>query len=194
MKRFLCLSLALIMMLCSFALVACDDKDDKAPIDSGEDNNDNNNTDDKKDEPTIPEGYKLYDNGNISFAYPDDWTITDGSTVLITAGAGNNITVVYEAKTNMYEDMTMDDFNEMFVPAYEAMGMTVSNASVNSTTNDNDVKITKISYKATASGVTMKQTLYITTAGQRTYTVTVTETTNDATLVKNVFDTLTIVK
>ena len=109
MKRFLCLSLALIMMLCTFTLVACDDKDDKAPIDSGEDNNDNNNTDDKKDEPTIPEGYKLYDNGDISFAYPADWVKTDGGVVILTnkSGAGNNITVTYEAKNTIYDTFTV---------------------------------------------------------------------------------------
>ena len=205
MKRFLCLALALIMMLCSFTLVACDDKDDKSPINADESNNNDNNdntddkndnTDDKKDEPTIPEGYKLYDNGDISFAYPDDWTKTDGSTVMLMnpTGAGNNITVVYEAKTDIYDDMTISDFNDMFKPVFEAMGMTITNPSVSNSTNDNGLKIAKISYTVSSSGVNMKQTMYIMTVGQRTYTVTVTESTSDAALVKNVFDTLTLVK
>lgn len=186
------------MMLCSFTLVACDDKDDKAPINAGEnnsnDNNDNNN--DKKDEPTIPEGYKLYDNGDISFAYPDDWNRTDGSTVMLMnpTGAGNNITVVYEAKTDMYEKMSVTEFNAQMKPAFEAMGMTITNVAINHSENGNGLDITKISLNNSYANVNMKQTMYIMTVGQRTYTVTVTEATSDAALVKNVFDTLTLVK
>ncbi len=206
MKRFLCLTLALIMILFSFALVACDDTDDDDnAIDAGDNNDDNDNKDDNKDdnedkdnkdELTIPEGYKLYENDDISFAYPEDWEVTDGSTVIITdlLNGGNNITVVYEPKTDIYDDMEISDFNEMFKPVFEAMGMNVTNPDVDSATNDNGLKMTKIAYSASTQGIAMKQTLYITTVGSRTYTVTVTETTSDAELVENVFDTLALVK
>ena len=44
------------------------------------------------------------------------------------------------------------------------------------------------------NGVTMKQSLFIVTVGSKTYTVTVTETTPDTTLVNNVFNTLAVAK
>ena len=110
------------------------------------------------------------------------------------AGVGNNITVVYEAKTTMYEEMTLTDFNTQFKPVYEAMGMTISSPSINQLKNENGLKITKIKMTTTVASVTMTQTMYVTTVGDRTYSITVTETTSDADLVKNVFDTLSIVK
>ena len=46
-------------------------------------------------EAPIPDDYTLYDNGDISFAYPESWAKTDGSTVLLQdAVTGNHITVV----------------------------------------------------------------------------------------------------
>ena len=182
MKRYLCLLLAMVILLLSLSLAACD----KASTAD----------EDKKDEITVPDGYTLYDDGKISFAYPEDWEESDGSVAMLMnpTGAGNNITIVYEAKTDMYEKMTLASFNENMKPSYEAMGMTLSNIKVEQTENDAGTKITKLSYNATMSGVSMKQTAYVTTVGSRTYSVTVTETTSDATLVKNVFNTLVAVK
>ena len=86
--------------------------------------------------------------------------------------------------------MTLSDFNNELKPALESMGLTISNAAVSQTKNAADLAITKISYKATVAGVGMKQTLYITTVGNKTYTVTVTEVQTDETLRKTVFNTL----
>lgn len=140
----------------------------------------------------IPDGYQLYDNGAIAFAYPGDWTITDGSTVILVnpSGVGNNITVVYEAKNDFYKTMGVSDFETQLQPVFEQMGMVISNVSVEQTENQSGLAITKISYSNTVSGVQMQQTMYIITAGDKTYTVTVTETTPDAELVENVFNTL----
>lgn len=145
--------------------------------------------------PEIPEGYQVYENQGLSFAYPEDWTKTDGSTVILInpTGIGNNITVVYEGKTDMYAEMTAESFDELMRPTYEAMGMTLSNVTVNQKTS-NGLDVTEINYTAKVMGVTMEQTAFITTIGDRTYTVTVTETTQDDTLVSNVFNTLYEVK
>lgn len=169
MKKILCITLATLLVLGSMlAFSACGAK-----------------------APEIPEGYQVYEDGSLSFAYPEDWTKNSGSTVILMnpAGVGNNITVVYEAKTDVYEKMTVESFNTDMKPAYEAMGMTVSNVSItNQETNGLDV--VELSYTAKMMGVSMEQTAFITTIGDRTYTVTVTETTQDDTLVSNVFNTL----
>ncbi len=147
-------------------------------------------------EAVIPEGYQVYSNDDISFAYPEEWTKTDGSTVILMneSGVGNNITVVYEAKSSFYSTMDVEDFNTSMKPSLEAVGMTVTNVVVTQTENDLDVSITKISYNASMNGVSMSQTIFITTAGSRTYSVTVTETTSASELVKNVFETLSVIK
>lgn len=145
----------------------------------------------KANAPEIPEGYQVYENGDLSFAYPENWTKDDSSTVLLMnpTGIGNNITVVYEGKTDMYAEMTVETFDELLRPAFEAMGMTLSNVTVKQKTS-NGLDVTEINYTAKFMGTTMEQTGFIVTVGDRTYTVTVTETTQDDTLVSNVFNTL----
>lgn len=141
--------------------------------------------------PEIPEGYKLYENEYISFAYPEDWSFQAGSVDMLMnpAGSGNNITIVFENKTDAYENLTVESFNETFKPSYEAMGMSLSNVSI-SHENSNNLKFVKLSYNSRMSGVSMKQTAIITTVGDRTYSITVTEVSSDAELLQNVIDTL----
>ena len=173
MKKISCIALAVLLMLGSMlAFSSCNAKT-----------------------PEIPEGYQVYENGGLSFAYPENWTKTDGSTVILInpTGIGNNITVVYEGKTDMYAEMTAESFNELLKPTYEAMGMTLSNVTVNQKTS-NGLDVTEINYTAKVMDTTMEQTAFIATIGDRTYTVTITETTQDDTLVSNVFNTLYEVK
>lgn len=142
--------------------------------------------------PVIPKGYLAYDNGDITFAYPEKWIVNDGSVVMIVneSGVGNNITVTYEQYSDMYSTMTAETFNSTLKPMLDASGITVSNTVVEQVKNEVSTEITKISYSANANGVSMKQTMFICAAGNRNYIITVTETTGDAQLVKNVFETL----
>ena len=142
-------------------------------------------------EPEVPEGYQLYKNNDLSFAYPEDWSANTGSVVTLMnpAGVGNNITVVYEAKTSVYDDLTVESFNTMMKPSYEAMGMKVSNVKVEKkTTNGTDV--VQITYDAKMAGQSLAQTAYIVTSGEYTYSITVTEMTQDDQLVTTVFETI----
>ena len=175
MKRYFCLLMALFMMCCGLTLSSCTNEPVEVPI---------------------PEGYQVYDNGAISFAYPEGWTKTDGSTVILTNpdGSGNNITVVYENKTDLYATMDVEGFNDKIKPSLEAAGMSVSNVSVTQTENAGGFDLTKMSYSASFSGVNMTQTLYILNTKDKTYVVTITETTPDTALKKNVLDTLKTVK
>lgn len=142
-----------------------------------------------------PAGYTVYSNGDISFAYPEAWKKQDGSVVMLInkSGVGNNITVAYEAKTDMYDNFTVADFNSMMKPAYEAMGMAVKNPTVAHKEVGGE-KVNVISYTAAVNGTSIKQTQYIVNAGMRTYIITVTETTADAALVRNVFETIKVLK
>ena len=187
MKRLLAAILALVLVcMGAFALSACNTEDEAEASET-------------KVEPKpapVPEGYKEYNNGDISFAYPDSWTLTDSSTVLITetADGGNNITVAYEATNGVYKDITKEKYVELVKPTLDAMGMKVSNVCITQTKNEYDQGITKINQTMTVASISMTQTLYILNSNGRTYTVTVTEVKKDATLVNNVFDTLVALK
>ena len=141
-----------------------------------------------------PEGYRVYSNGTISFAYPENWTKTDGSMVLLKDEAtGNNISVSYEPKTDAYEGFDTSDFDTVFKPALDSMGLSVTNANI-SQKKINDLRVAIVSYSAEANGSSMTQTLYIVTAGEFTYTVAITEKSPDSELVSTVLNTLKTVK
>ena len=176
MKRIICALLALLLVFgCVFALTGCDGgkKEAETP---------------KK--PVIPTGYQEYKNEAISFAYPEGWEKQEGSTTLLQEKAtGNNITVAYEAKTDEYEKMTVDEFNKTLKPVLEAAGLSVSNVSIKKE-KTNNLDLVKMAFNTTAMGVSMKQTILVATVGDRTYSVTVTEVKSDSALLSNVVKTL----
>lgn len=136
---------------------------------------------------------KVYDNRAISFEYPGAWSESNsGGTVLLTDGSGNNITVAAEAKTDYYQTMTLDDFKKDIEPSLTELGMTVSGVSIEQTENANGVSLTVIKYDLSFMGISMGQTLYVTSVGSDTYAVTVTEVTENTGLPETVFDTLKI--
>ena len=144
----------------------------------------------------IPDGYQLFSDGYIAFVYPETWSKNDGSVTILSADNGNNITITYEAKTDYYENMSLTKFNSELKPTYEAMGMSISDISVRHDTNRNDVRIVRLSYTVTVNEVSMEQTAFILTSGDRTYSINVTETVvsvNNA-LTNNVYKSLAILK
>ena len=144
---------------------------------------------------TAPNGYKLFSDGYISFAYPENWSKTEGSVTLIQDNStGNNITVAYEAKTDYYEDLTVTKFNSELKPVYEAMGVSISGTSVKHKTNSNDVKITRLSFTTVAAGKSMKQTALIFTVADRTYSVTITEAVSNTAVINTAFDSITALR
>ena len=184
MKRLFCTFLALVMALsCVLILGSCN---------SGED--EKKETDPPKPA-TAPEGYTTYDNGDISFAYPSDWTKNEGSTTMLVnkSGKGNNITVVYEEKNEIYGEASDSELEKLMKDSISVTGMSISNFKRTKTKNDYS-DIIKLTYTLSASGASMKQTQMIATVGDRTYVVTVTETTADQTFVDNVFNTFVVLK
>ena len=147
-------------------------------------------------EAPLPEGYTLYDNGDISFAYPESFVKNDGSTVILTnVTNGNNITVVYEAKNDMYETLDNNGYKELFKPMFESMGISVSKYNVEQVAkNTKGISLTKITHTASVQGTSIEHTLLITTVGNKTYTVTITEVVNDDAYLNNVMNSLGLSK
>ncbi len=189
MKKFICMLLAMTMILgAMLAFTSCDlfeDKDD-------DDEEDVTTDGAEKEEPEIPNNYQKFDNGDISFAYPANWTKTDASVVMLmnSTGAGNNITVAYEPKSDLYEKMDMASFNTNLKPILEAAGMKVKDAKIEQLTNECGTKITKIVINSEMSGVSLTQTMFVVAVGAKNYCITVTETSTDAVLISNVYNTL----
>ena len=179
MKKILAFTMALMMLcLCAFSFVACGADDDVTTT--------------KKDPTPIPTGYKKFDNGDIYFGYPDNWSKMEQSGISVLMGTANtnNITVASEDKTDLYENMDIDEFNTLIKPQLTSQGIAVSNVAISNVKNDNGVKITKITLTASVQGITMKQTMFVASTSEKTYCVTITEAESDSTLVNNVFETL----
>jgi len=185
MKKIICILLAAVALLLA---VSCKKDDTEIPKET-----EPKEVTEAPKEPVIPEGYMVFDNTKISFAYPKEWTmkvnkvVDDGKT-------GNNVTVASEPYTDIYLDMDVKTFNSTIEYALEMSGMMVSAPSIEQVKNDIGIKMTKISYKVGYNGVPMIQTMFIVAVGDENYIVTVTEVKSDAELVQNVFNTLNIVK
>lgn len=143
-------------------------------------------------ENVIPEGYQLYSNGYVAFAYPLGWGKTDGSVVILnSATSTNNITVSYEPKSDIYLTMTTESFATDLKPILEEVGMKITNESVTQKSKG-DLAITEISYTATIETISMDQTQFCVQAGEYCYFVTITEVTPDQELIDTVYNTLKV--
>jgi len=145
--------------------------------------------------PELPAGYKLYTGEVVSFAYPEAWELFDeeGMVMMEDEESGNNINLVSEPKTDMYDKLTLEQFNTEMKPFYEALGMSISDAVVDKKEIDG-IKLTLLSYGMSVEGLSMKQTQYMFTVGELTYTITVTEMVSDAAIALNVLNSLSVKK
>ncbi len=154
MKRIVSILLALVLLSgCFFSLTSCE-----------------------SNKPEIPEGYQFLPDYPVSFAYPDNWSsgITDNVITLVNpTGKGNNITFAIEIKSTIYDNMTPDSFIELIKPTFDEMGMKISGVVIKER-QTNGLDVTEVKYKATITGVSFEQTLFITTVGDYTYSITVT--------------------
>ena len=189
MKKLLCLLLAVTMLLGSmFVLSACDEKDKKK--DETEET--------KAEAPSVPTGYALYENDYVYFVYPEGWEKKDmsGIGVLVDSSTGNNITVAYEIKSDVYATMDLEGYNSLLKPAFQSQGMSVSNIKISQLKNAAGINVTKIEHTAVQSGNTMNQVLFVIPTGEYNYVVTVTQGKGKeiSGLVDTVFESLTAKK
>lgn len=197
MKKIVALLLVLVL---SLAFVACDDKKPAQTTGTAAPTTETPTTETpttEKKQPTAPTAYKMYEGDGFGFAYPKEWSKESSGAIdqlINSTGAGNNITVSYEAYSDIYTTMTAARFNTQIKPSLEQAGMQVKNVSVEQGTSEFDVPLTKIVYTATIQSVEMKQTLVVFAKGDRNYCITVTEVAPHAALVENVLATLHLVE
>ena len=145
------------------------------------------------DNPTTPAGYVEYNNGAISFAHPEGWTLNDGATpMIVDMNSGNNVLITYSAKDDTWSQMTADIYLAAMNDLMAAQGITLSNVAVEHVTTANGEKVVKITQttatQANPTGV--PQTLFIIRSGANDYVITVTEQVALEGLVDTVFATL----
>ena len=203
MKRFLSLFLVAVLVISTLAIfTACDSEKN-----NGQQENEVTTTaatttvatttvaTTAKPEPVIPKGYKLYTGKVVSFAYPETWELydEDGIVMMQEGESGNNVNLVEEPKTDIYDKLTIEQFNSEFKPFYEELGMSVSNVKLERK-EVNGINVTILSFKTSIESISMNQTQYIFTEGDLTYSVTITEVTADAALALNVLNSLSVKK
>lgn len=188
MKKILCLLLAITMLMGSLLVLgSCDKKDKEKDRDESEEKV-------ALSAPQVPKGYVLYENDYIYFVYPEGWTKNDlnnGMAHLILDGStGNNLTVIGEVYSDIYKDLTVDEFKEMIKSTADTQNLKLSNIKISQVKNAHGVEITKITYNVERAGVTAKQTIFVVPCGDRNYVVNVTISKNVTGLVDTVFNSL----
>ena len=139
-----------------------------------------------------PEGYKMYQYEDIAFAYPENWILDElyGVLVLIRdTDSGNNITLAAEPYTGLYDNMTVEMFNQYIKPQYDSLGMTLSDINIEKETV-NGLNVTVIGHITRYDGQTLYQTSFYFTVNNVTYAIAVTENPPEPGLAGTVFNSI----
>ena len=139
-----------------------------------------------------PEGYKMYQYEDIAFAYPEDWTLSNQYGVLVLirdTDSGNNITLAAEPYTGLYDNMTVEMFNQYIKPQYDSLGMTLSDINIEKETV-NGLDVTVIGHITRFDGQTLYQTSFFFTVDNVTYAIAVTENPPEPGLAGTVFNSI----
>ena len=206
----MCLVLVLSM---SAIFASCDESDEPAATTTAatttaeEDDGDNGGGGSSKPRTTAsatttattspaPDGYTLFVNDDISFAYPEGWT-TEGTGVdfeISSATSTTNIQIDGETPALMME-LTLNDFKNMMNASLEEEGMSISNVTLTEHSK-NGLSVRAFSFETTMTGYdfTLFQTMYIFSTGERIYSITVTEYNPDAELHQTILNTLSKVE
>ncbi len=198
-KRLLCL-LALVLALgCLLALTACDEKTESTAKTDSEEENESVESKDESQAPvayTPAEGYTLYEKGAVSFAYPADWSLADGTNPIMTGANGNNINLVTETatkeNTEMYKSLSEQTFAEQIGNTLISAGITFSNVNVETRTNDGGVEVIYCSYDGTYVGVQMTFYQYIILGEKNHYTITATAVSDMSDIVEELFKSIRV--
>ena len=185
MKKILCLALALLVTICAF--VACSNE----PQTNGDLSASN--------EPDVnyeaPEGFTLYQNKEIAFAYPSDWTQID-ETTFANADNTRSVTVKTEEKTTFYSELDTIKYRDYIRPVYQAEGKKPMSMVVGQETKDN-VGFTYITETYQVEGVEgeIYQNIYAFNTKNKTYVITVTQPNGferDDTLGEKIYETIIV--
>ncbi len=200
MKRFLTCLLALTLVLgCVFALASCGEEETPKTESKAESKNEEASSQDTVSESkdyVLAEGYKLYTKKDISFAYPEDWELTDGANPIMLDEMGNNFNLTYEnankENTQLYKTLSNDNFMEYFGNVFEAMGMNIKSYDVKRVTNAGGVEIIRCEYSISYQNINMNMYQFIIPGEKTHYNVTATEMTSISDEVKELFDSIRV--
>ena len=211
MKRFLSIFMCLVLVLSMSAIFAsCDESDEPAATTTTaatttaeEDVGNVGGGSSQKPKSTTtatttattspaPDGYTLFVNDDISFAYPEGWT-KEGTGVefeISSATSTTNIQIDGETPALMLE-LSLRDFKNMMSASLEDEGMSISDVTLEEYTQ-NGLSVRAFSFNTTMAEyeITVSQTMYIFSTGSRTYSITVTEYNPDAELHQTILNTL----
>lgn len=186
----------LFMLLFLVAFCACsENKEDQMENTSASTTETTTTEETTAEETTVEQkkNYLTYNNQAIVFDYPNTMIETDlDGMECLSAANGNSIGITSEAKNNYYATMTVERFKKDMKPIFEPRGIAILDASVERKKNANGIWLTVINCTTQHMNSTIKNTLFIITVGYETYTVTVVEVVDDATLAETVFNTLNI--
>ena len=125
-------------------------------------------------QPETPKGYELYENDYFSFAYPEEWELQKGSvTIIYDQSTGSNINIMYEEKTDEYDNLDAQGFTEFIKESLAGTGGSFSDVYAQKYETVN-AELNTVTYIAKLYGITYYQTALIVTTDDRTYSIAVT--------------------
>lgn len=172
MKKILCLVLVLVLMLSAF--VACGNE----PNGDLPENETHTSSGDKTDKAdtnfTAPEGFTLYQNENIAFAYPSDWTQIDDDPTFVSPDNTKSITLTQQETS--YEGLDTQKYVQKVRPELEAQGKKLVSARVGQE-DKNGLTVTDILQTFSTEGQEGEtyQNIYAFDIKGKTYVITVTQ-------------------
>lgn len=143
--------------------------------------------------PEAPDGYLMYSDNHIYFAYPETLERTDNGNYvqLSPKDGGNNITVAKGAYDSTFDNMSVETFRTYLKPGLTQAGMTITNEKVTHNT-EKGFDIAIVTYDVYAYNVNMEQTLFMLKAGNLVYSITVTSLTDAEAMINTLFETLNL--
>lgn len=153
--------------------------------------------------PDVPEGYQAFNNGELFFAYPEDWYTAERYSNGVKLSATNGYTQVWvehERAPGTFGYMTKHVLRREFVVPLEEQGWNITDYSTTNTwdavKNPNDLYVTEcqISGDHTESGATLEVVIYSVTVGENEYSIYISDTQRNPKAENVIFDTLASVK
>ena len=123
--------------------------------------------------PEAPEGYTYHTIEGIGFVCPSTWqkTTSQGQTLYADMSTGANIVVVATAKTDRYENLTVEGFRAEVGTAYEQMGATIKSVEYGPATIVGDLAVMRGYIEVELYGTVMTQEMFVVSSETHTYAV-----------------------
>lgn len=145
----------------------------------------------------VPEGGALYQDGYISFAYPESWIKTeqDGADMLSGGELGDNFVLVDwdTATDDAYQEITVQDAIENLTPVAESAGAELSDVSVEKRIKG-PLTVVEMKYVLTVMGLPVENTVFLVRVDDRLYVLTLCEYQQDDDMIEVVYHTLRALK